>query len=82
MPEIVGAALPAADTTIANAGNAAEAMPSDTEITMLEYVPTWDDDGVPVSLPVVLLNVAQAGLFLTLNVSVLPSGSDAVGLKE
>ena len=37
--------------------------------------------GVPDSLPVVVLNAAQAGLFVMLNVSVLPSGSLAVGVN-
>ena len=42
---------------------------------MFEYVPVCALLGVPDSLPVVVLNVAQAGLFVMLNVSVLPSGS-------
>ena len=37
--------------------------------------------GVPDSLPVVVLNVAQAGLLVMLNASGLPSGSLAVGVK-
>ena len=37
--------------------------------------------GVPDSLPVVALNVAQVGLFVMLNVSVLPSASAAFGWK-
>ncbi|MCX7055229.1 MAG: hypothetical protein NTU56_13700 [Proteobacteria bacterium] len=64
---------------IANAGSALVAMPSLTLMMMFEYVPVWDEDGVPVSLPVVVLKLAQAGFTLILNVSLLPSGSDAVG---
>ncbi len=39
-------------------------------------------EGVPVSAPVVLLNVAHDGLLVIENVSVWPSGSLAVGMKE
>jgi hypothetical protein len=51
-------------------------------MTMFEYVPVWDADGVPVRLPVTLLNVAHTGFLAILNVSLLPSGSDAVGWNE
>jgi len=46
---------------------------------MLENVPT--DAGVPESLPVEVLKLAQDGLFWMLKVSVLPSASLAVGWK-
>ena len=42
---------------------------------MLLNFPVDELDGVPASLPVVVLNVAQAGLLLTLNVTLSPSGS-------
>jgi hypothetical protein len=38
--------------------------------------------GVPCTRPVVVLNVAQLGLFVMLNVSVPPSPSLAVGVNE
>ena len=69
------------DTTIANAGREAVRLPSLTLMLMFEYVPVCALLGVPDSLPVVVLNVAQAGLFVMLNVSVLPSGSFAVGVN-
>jgi hypothetical protein len=56
------------------------AVPSLTLITMFEKLPV--DVGVPVSRPVVALNVAHAGRFVIANVSVLPSGSLAVGVNE
>src|SRR6185295_8447185 len=46
---------------------------------MLENVPT--DAGVPESLPVEVLKLAQEGLFWMLKVSALPSASLAVGWK-
>jgi hypothetical protein len=46
---------------IENAGNEAVAWPSVTLITMLLKLPTFDDDGVPDSRPVLVLNVAQLG---------------------
>jgi len=69
-------------TLIENAGSDFVAMPSLTLMTILEYDPTWDEDGVPVRLPVELLNAAQPGFLAILYVSLLPSGSDAVGRKE
>jgi hypothetical protein len=51
-------------------------------MTMPDVVPTFALVGVPLSRPVVVLNVAQAGLFRMLNVSVSPSLSVAVGWKE
>jgi hypothetical protein len=78
VPEIVGGTF-AAVTAIANAGNAAVAMPSLTPIRMLLYVPTWVAPGVPWRAPVVALNVAHAGRFAIVNVSALPSASAADG---
>jgi hypothetical protein len=80
LPEIVGGEFDT-PTVIENAGNATlAALPSLTLIAMFEKVPTAV--GVPWSWPVVALNVAQAGRFAMLNVSVSPSGSLAVGVNE
>ena len=49
-------------------------LPSLTLMAMFEYMPVCALLGVPDSLPVVVLNVAQAGLFVMLNASVSPSG--------
>ena len=57
-------------------------MPSDTEMMMFENVATSASAGVPDSRPVDVLNVAQAGRFWMLNVSVLPSGSLALGWND
>src|SRR5436190_21110588 len=79
MPEIVGGRFGCV-TAIENAGNDAVACPSLTLIAMLADVPAAV--GVPWSCPVVVLNVAQVGMFATLNVSVVPvSVSLAVGVK-
>jgi hypothetical protein len=67
VPEIVGARF-GCETTIENAGSDALAVPSLTLIVMFENVPAAV--GVPLSWPVVAENVAQAGLFAMLNVSV------------
>ena len=69
------------DTTIANAGSDTVETPSLTLMTMLEYVPVCVLLGVPDSLPVVVLKAPQPGLLAMLNVSVLPSGSLAVGVN-
>jgi hypothetical protein len=62
-----------------NAGKAAVAVPSLTEIEMFANVPVAV--GVPDSLPVCASKAAHAGRFVTLNVNGLPSGSLAVGVK-
>ena len=54
--------LPVPVTWMLNAGNEAVAWPSVTEITMFEYVPACDADGVPLREPLELLNQAHAGL--------------------
>src|SRR5688572_29650548 len=59
-PEMTGATL-TAETTIVNAGNEAETLPSLTLITMLANEPMFAAAGVPCSSPVVALNCAQAG---------------------
>ena len=63
------------------AGKDTVARPSDTLMTMFEYVPTWAVAGVPVSAPVAVLNVPQAGLLVIEKDRVLPSASLAVGVK-
>ena len=55
------------------------AAPSDTEIEIFDVVPTCAVVGVPERRPVDELNEAQAGRLAIANVSVWPSGSDAVG---
>ena len=70
----------AACTVMVKAGSDAVAVPSDTEMAMFEWVPA--DVGVPLSRPVVVLNVAQEGLFAMPNASVWPSGSETAGVNE
>ncbi len=69
-------------TASENAGSEADAVPSDTEMMMFANVAMSVSAGVPESRPVAVLNVAQAGRFWMLNVSVLPSGSLALGWNE
>ena len=69
-------------TWMLNAGKLALIVPSLTLIVMFEYVPTCADVGVPLIRPVLELNAAQAGRFVIVNVSELPSGSAAVGVNE
>ena len=76
--EIVALPFAADVTVIVNTGSETVSLVSVTEMMMLEYVPAV---AVPVSWPVVVLNVAQLGLFWMLYVSVSPSASAAVGLK-
>jgi hypothetical protein len=76
-PEMVSLAADA--TVIAKAGSDADPDPSLTLITMPEVVPTLASAGVPLRLPVALLNVAHEGLPLIEKVSVPPLGLDAVG---
>jgi len=54
--------LPDPVTVILNARNEVVALLSVTEITMFEYFPTCDVDGVPLRTPVAELNQAHAGL--------------------
>ena len=78
-PEIVGGRLAAGLTLIANTGSDVVLVPSLTLIATFENVPAAV--GVPCSCPVDVLNVAHAGRLTIENVSVLPSGSLAVGVK-
>jgi hypothetical protein len=78
-PEIVGARLPVVTVTVA----ASELLrvPSLTVIVIVD-APTSPAAGVPVNAPDVALNASHAGLPVTENDSVLPSGSEAVGVNE
>lgn len=68
-------------TLMLNAGNEVVAWPSVTEITMFEYVPTCDVDGVPLREPLDALNQAHAGLPEILKVSWSLLRSHALGRK-
>jgi hypothetical protein len=82
VPETVGGWLGGGVTWIAKAASDAVALPSLTEITMLEEVPTFADVGVPVRDPVPLLKAAHAGLFAMVKLRVSLSTSDATGVNE
>ena len=73
--------LDGAFTVIEKAGRETVVVPSLTLIVTFEYVPTLAVPGVPDNFPVVVLNEAHEGLFVMLNVNVLPFGSLAVGVK-
>jgi hypothetical protein len=60
----------------------ADAWPSLTLIEMFENVPTFELVGVPLTVPVAMLNVAQAGRFCTVKLRVMPDGPLALGVKE
>ena len=79
MPPIVGALVGASCTWIENAGSATLAVPSFTEITMFEYVPTFAAAGVPLRRPVHVLKLAHDGRLEIAKRSLSPSGSLAVG---
>jgi hypothetical protein len=77
VPEIVGATFERETTRTEKPGNVTVFVPSLTEILMPVHKPTTED--LPLILPVVVLNDAQAGLFAIEKLRVLPSGSFAVG---
>jgi len=79
LPPITGGRLATVVAVMEKLASVAVKAPSDTLIEMLDEVPATV--GVPLSRPVVELNVAHAGLFVILKVNALPSGSDAVGVK-
>jgi hypothetical protein len=68
-------------TLIENAGSETLVMPSLTPMMMFAYVPAEVLAGVPDRVPVLVLKLAQAGMFVTLNVNLSPSESLAVGVK-
>jgi hypothetical protein len=76
-------AVPSAscNTEIENAGSETCALPSLTVIWMLANVAMSSRPGVPESLPLVVLNEAQAGLLAIEKVSGSPSASVALGWK-
>jgi hypothetical protein len=71
--------LPACVTVIENTASDALSVPSLTDMTMFDVVPASPPAGVPESRPVAVLNVAHAGLFMMLNVSAWPDGSEPMG---
>jgi hypothetical protein len=77
VPEIVGGVFGRGDTLIENVGKEVVTVPSFTAMTIFECVAAVV--GVPLKRPVELENVAQAGAFVIVKVSVLPSASEAVG---
>jgi hypothetical protein len=84
VPEILGAVLDveAALTAMEKVGSEVVTLPSLTRIWMLEYVRTWELEGVPESRPVEVLNAAHVGLLETLNLSLSPLASLALGVNE
>ena len=66
---------PAAVTVIEKGGKDAIAWPSDTLMTMFEYVPTWEVVGVPDTAPFSAPIVAHAGSPVALKDRTLPSAS-------
>ena len=81
-PVIVGARFGGACTSIEKLASDALAVPSLTLMTMLLYVATAALPGVPLIVPVTVLNDAQFGRFVATKDKVLPFGSDAVGVKR
>jgi hypothetical protein len=81
VPLIRGALLVGAVTLIENAGKEALNEPSETVMTIFEYVPVWLTEGVPDSVPVVVLNDAHLGRFAIENVRACDSASEAAGAK-
>src|SRR5262245_16167612 len=79
---MVGARLGAACTWIANGASAVLTLPSLTLMVMPDVVPIFAVAGVPLSRPVVPLNVAHAGLFAMEYVSGSASASLAEGWNE
>jgi hypothetical protein len=79
---MVGAVLGGAVTVIADDGSDVVARPSVTLMTMPDVVPTFAVVGVPLSRPVVVLNVAQVGMPVMLNVNGSLSASLAAGWTE
>src|SRR5262245_1178188 len=83
VPVIVGGRFGGALTTIENVASCAlPPCPSLTPIPTFANVPTLPAAGWPCSRAVVVLNVAQVGRFVMLNVRVPPSASLPVGVNE
>jgi hypothetical protein len=69
-------------TVMLNGASDADAWPSLTLIPMFANVPTFELDGVPLTVPFAMLNVAHEGRFCTEKLRVVPDGPLAVGVKE
>jgi len=85
VPEIVGAWAVVPDTavtTIEKVVSEAVLVPSLTLIAMFASVPAFPLAGVPESVPVDVLKLAQEGMFAIEKTSVLPVLLVAVGVKE
>ena len=89
VPAMVGATLAGGGGVVAllltwiwKAGSWVMAFESLTSMVIIPVMPTLASVGVPVSAPVDLLKVAQAGTLVALKVSASPSGSPAVGVNE
>ena len=67
-------------TVIRKGPTVATPTPSETLISISFVVPTSSALGVPLSSPVAVLNVAQPGMFVMLNVSAVLRVSDTVGV--
>ena len=89
MFEVGGCQLSVADpvvwepvTEMENGASALEARPPLTVMRTSLKTPVDDVDGVPLSRPVLVSNVAHAGLLEIWNVSASPSRSLALGWNE
>ena len=83
VPEITGGEVSGLFTDIPNTGKAAVLTPSLTEILMGEYqTGLYARPGVPHSWPVVVLKLAQTGLFAIENTSFRPLGFCVLGVNE
>jgi hypothetical protein len=67
---------------IEKSGNDADALPSETVISILLYTPSSPSSACPDNRPVLASNVAQLGRLRIENVNVSPSVSLAEGVKE
>jgi hypothetical protein len=75
-----GGVLCAAVTVIRKGPTVATPTLSETLISISFVVPTSSAPGVPLSSPVAVLNVAQPGMLVMLNVSAVLRVSDTVGV--
>src|SRR5215469_1211180 len=80
VPEMLGGGgVAAASTVMMKAGREAVCAPSLTLMTIGLEVPTFDAAGVPLSVPVFVLNAAHEGLPVMANVSLRALASEALG---
>jgi hypothetical protein len=85
VPVIVGGAVGgaadcAAATVIRKGPIVATPTPSETLISISPVMPTSPAPGVPWSSPVAVLNAAQPGILVMLNVSAVLSASETLGV--